>query len=218
MRSIVALLFLASAALLPGSQRDEVQGIEARSEDSAYDLQCAYTARRDAPDLSPNQADFEWDHYEECARIDENGQLRVAPSHLRRMVLSDGFGDLLIEGSGWYYLTPEGRSLQVVIVDFGPDPWSEGLTRGWQDGGVVYFDRDFRPVTGIRYDFGWPYREGRALVCQGCEIVGPDRDHPRIAGGRWAFIDRFGVEFEEAELSDEQVRVLQRCQELGCLR
>ncbi len=61
----------------------------------AYDLRCGYTARADAPNRSANQLDYDWDNYEQCARSEPDGRMKIAPAHLERVRIEDG-----LEASG----------------------------------------------------------------------------------------------------------------------
>jgi len=43
------------------------------------------------------------------------------------------------------------------------------------------------------YDFGWPFQDGVAEVCNGCRRGTPDADgHTPMEGGEWFRIDRAG--------------------------
>jgi hypothetical protein len=91
--------------------------------------------------------------------------------------------------------------LQVLTFDNGADYFSEGLTRSLVGGKIAYFDRSFHQVISPKYDWGWPFEAGRALVCLGCSPTGFEKDgHSSVDGGKWGFIDKSGKEVVRVKL------------------
>jgi len=129
-----------------------------------------------------------------------DGESHITPEQLAAIDFgSDDYASLWVDGE-WYYVRPDGTSMPVIAWDNGPDPFSEGLARTRRDGKIGYFDESFEMVIPPKYDFGWPFEDGRARVCLGC---GPEADpdgehaadeHTAIVGGLWGYIDRDGVE------------------------
>lgn len=144
-----------------------------------------------------------------CAGIDPDGRPRIAPRHLAAAQYDDGLAGLLIAGD-WYYVRPDGASLRVVTYDNGPDYWAEGLVRVRRDGKIAYADRDFEVVIPPRYDWGWPFEDGRALVRSGCRQGDPVGEHRPVVGGRWGYIDRSGQEVVPVRLSRSEALELAR--------
>ncbi|NEV64594.1 WG repeat-containing protein [Thiorhodococcus minor] len=93
----------------------------------------------------------------------------------------------------------------MATLDNGPDPFAEGLVRSRRAGRILYVDVHFREVIGPRYDWGWPFAQGRALVCRGCRPL-QDGEHSRVSGGRWGWIDRQGREVVPVQLREAQAR------------
>lgn len=126
-------------------------------------------------------------------RSSGRASLQISGKHLAQMsYTTKGLATALIQGR-WYYVKPNGDLLQVITFDNGADYFSEGLTRSQVHGKVAYFDAKFREVILPRYDWGWPFETGRALVCIGCITSKPDDDgHYSVDGGRWGFIDKSG--------------------------
>jgi hypothetical protein len=110
--------------------------------------------------------------------------LRISDEHLAKMsYTTGGLASALIDGH-WYYVRPNGDLLQVVTFDNGADYFSEGLTRSVVRGKVAYFDGNFRRVIPPKFDWGWPFEAGRALVCMGCKPTKRDEDgHGSMDGG-----------------------------------
>lgn len=86
-----------------------------------------------------------------------------------------------------------------------PDDYAEGLTRSVVNGRVTYYDRNFRQVNAPRYDWGWPFHKGRALVCADCKADPPDTDGQRaVSGGLWGYINGKGKEVVPVEYSQQE--------------
>jgi hypothetical protein len=162
---------------------------------SEYSLACVYV------DNSPTG---ELESHAECATR-ASGALRVSEDHLARMSYINGLASVVIDRH-WYYVMRNGRSLAVLTYDNGPDGFSEGLTRSPVGDKVAYFDSTFRQVIGPKYDWGWPFEGGRALVCIGCKLGKPDHEgHAALSGGLWGYVDRSGKEIVPVKLSQEEV-------------
>ncbi|MCY1454268.1 hypothetical protein D9M71_713200 [compost metagenome] len=69
----------------------------------------------------------------------------------------------------------------------------EGLLRGRVGERIAYFDAALAQAVPGTYDFGWPFSDGIAQVCNGCRRGTPDGDgHTPMEGGEWFHIDRQG--------------------------
>jgi hypothetical protein len=141
-----------------------------------------------------------------CAR--RGGQRLVFSAQTLRSA-SYEHGLAAIAVGTWYYLKRDGRSLQVVTYDNGPDTFSEGLVRSVVDGKLAYFDHSFRQVIAPRYDWGWPFEQGRALVCRGCTVQQAG-EHSMMVGGTWGYIDRAGVEVVPVTLDQDAAMAMSR--------
>jgi len=160
-----------------------------------FPLDCIYVA--DSPEA-------ELKSYPNCAARTGAG-LRIAPGHLRRMAFfKSGLASAVIDNH-WYYLKPNGDSLLVLTYDNDADDFSEGLTRSLVRNRVAYFDRDFHQIIPPTYDWGWPFKDGRALVCLGCKLDAPDSEgHQPLVGGKWGFIDKRGHEVVPVTLTQAE--------------
>ena len=154
---------------------------------SGEDPDCWYTPWPTTENPAPEMAQAEG-----CLVL-EVGHPVLAPAHRERIALEDQGIGWLVAGRQFYYTRADGSLLPVLTYDNGPDPWSEGLTRAWVEGKVAYYDRAFQQVIAPEYDWGWPFKDGRARVCRGCVLEAPDGDgHRAVTGGEWRFIDRSG--------------------------
>ena len=105
-----------------------------------------------------------------------------------------GLATVLVDGRH-YYVKRDGTMLQVVTSDNWADDFSQGLVRSREKGKVSYHDRRFRRIIAPVYDWGFPFRNGRALVCRGCTVQQPDAEgHSAVTDGVWGYIDMKGSE------------------------
>lgn len=130
----------------------------------------------------------------DCA-VQKEGRIQISQAALSKMSFSaDGLAQAFIEHR-WYYTKMDGTTLPVITYDNGADDFSEGLVRSRVAGKIAYFDTGFKQVIPANYDWGWPFDDGKALVCIGCVESAPDSDgHTTMKGGRWGYIDRNGRE------------------------
>jgi len=151
----------------------------ARPEPGPADLPCTYW---------PSGGDME--SFPHCAQLDGNGTPRVAPEHLRRLIYDrHGLATILI--GQWYVVRRNGVLAPVMIMDNGPESFSNGLARSPVGGKIGYIDRSLRLVIPARYDGAYPFAHGVAQVCFGCTVQS-DGEHSWYAGGTSACIDRRG--------------------------
>lgn len=151
----------------------------ARAEPESADRDCTYW---------PRGGDME--SFPHCARLDRSGNLRIAPEHLRRLIYDrHGLATILI--GQWYVVRRDGALAPVMIMDNGPEPFSNGLARSPVGGKIGYIDRSLKLVIPARYDGAYPFAHGVAQVCLGCTIQS-DGEHSWYAGGTSACIDRRG--------------------------
>ncbi|WP_421569895.1 WG repeat-containing protein [Stenotrophomonas sp. PD6] len=93
----------------------------------------------------------------------------------------------------FHYVTRQGRTQAVITWDNGPDYLEEGLLRGRVGPRIAYFNAALEQAVPGTFDFGWPFADGVAQVCNGCRPGTPDGDgHTPIEGGEWFDIDRHG--------------------------
>ena len=115
----------------------------------------------------------------------------------------------VLVGDQWYYVAPDGRTAPVIPFDNGADRFREGLARTRASGRIGYIDRSLRAAIPPRYDFAWPFENGRALVCMGCKPGEPDSDgHRAVIGGQWGYIDRDGRTVEPIRLTRDEALAL----------
>ena len=142
-----------------------------------------------------------------------NGELLISREDLNKMDFRrNGLAEVIVQDHGWYYVNRIGKSLSVITFDNGADYFAEGLTRSKIGGKISYFDRNFNQFIPPKYDWGWPFENGKALVCNGCRETPRDSDgHSRMIGGQWGYIDKKGKEIVPVTLTeDEALRRLKK--------
>lgn len=128
-----------------------------------------------------------------CARRGPDGALVFAPAAFEALAARrDEPAAIALEGT-FYYLSPAGVAVPVLPFDNGPDPFVEGLARTRQEGKVGFVDRALNVVVAPRWDFAFPFANGRAVVCDGCSFRALGDGHQEVVGGRWGVIDTSGA-------------------------
>jgi hypothetical protein len=129
-----------------------------------------------------------------CATLRRDGSLTVHHDHLDDLQFTDGLASILVD-TGWYYVTPAGRTAPVLTHDNGPDYFEGGLARTIRGRKVGFIDRTLTEVIPPTWDFASPFRGDFALVCEGCHShqIGDIGDpHYEMRGGVWGYINRSG--------------------------
>ncbi len=167
---------------------------------------CSYCAHRSKADPAPSVKE-----YKDCGTM-ADGQVVISKKHLKLMAFDDyGLATIFAKGQH-FYVKRNGSVLAVITFDNWADDYSEGLVRSRVDGKITYHDRSFKQVIAPKYDWGFPFRNGVALVCNGCKLGMPDGEgHTSVIGGVWGSIDRKGrevvpVRFTREEAEEKQAR------------
>jgi len=142
-------------------------------------------------------------HGEKWGYRDSDGRTVIAPQFEVALEFSaEGIAGV-VDSQGWAYIDPTGRVLvRPVVVDNGPDYFSEGLARFRAGGKVGFFNGKGKVVIQAKYAFARPFAEGLAAVCDSCKEI-REGEHTVVAGGKWGFIDTRGslvipLQFEDA--------------------
>jgi len=121
------------------------------------------------------------------------GTLALGAGALARLRFDENGLATLQAGRQYYYVRRDGTYLPVITYDNGPDYFAEGLVRARVDGRIGYYDTGLQPAFAARFDWGFPFRNGSAEVCNGCREGTPDAGgHTDIVGGTRLRIDRQG--------------------------
>ena len=137
-----------------------------------------------------------WNDFNPCTRVDSSGRRRVQAAHLHAPRFDRyGIAAVWMEGlKSFYYVRRNGHMVPVVAYDNGPDAFVEGRARTQVDGKIGYIDQWLRVVIPPRYDWGFPFERGKAVVCSGCAPKPDGGEHRIVEGGMWGAVDRNGRE------------------------
>ena len=93
---------------------------------------------------------------------------------------------------GLVYVDRQDRPvLRPFIYDNGPDFFQDGLARHVENGKMGFHDEALKVVIPARYDFAFPFRDGRAKVGMDC-VQYPVGEHSSVQCKSWEYIDRSG--------------------------
>ena len=137
-----------------------------------------------------------WNDFSPCTRVDSSGQRRVKAKYLRALSFNKhGVAAVWVKTvKGFYYVGRDGHMVPVITYDNGPDDFVEERARTQVNGKIGYIDRKLRLVIPRRYDWGFPFEGGKAVVCIGCKLKASGREHWLVEGGKWGAVDRNGHE------------------------
>jgi hypothetical protein len=97
----------------------------------------------------------------------------------------------------WYYVREDGRSMLTLTNSDGkPDRFREGLARTKINGKIGFFNKTLDIILKPVYDFAFPFYDGIAEICVGCQEI-YDGEQKILDGGKWKRIDRTGLVLEE---------------------
>ncbi len=163
--------------------------------------QCAYLSKP-----TKENKYSEWETYKNCASY-IGAILKINPEHIKRINYNaTGMATFWVDKQ-MFYLKTNGKYLPVVNYDNGADDFSEGLVRSLVDGKISYYNREFIQVIPAKYDWGWPFNHGRALVCSACSIeTEEDGEHKAVIGGLWGYINKKGIEIIPVKYSQTDIR------------
>ncbi len=145
-----------------------------------------------------------------CGSEKGDGTALIRPEHLAAIDFgADGLAVVRL-GEHFYYFRPDGRSARVPTYDNWADDFAEGLVRTVRavDGveKVGYLDGELAVVIAPRFDWGFPFAGGRAMVCNGCRAETTDGDeHSSVVGGLWGYVDKAGKEVVPIRFSFEEL-------------
>ena len=95
----------------------------------------------------------------------------------------------------YYYIHKNGKKMQTITYENGPDKFSDGLARTRVNGKIGFFNRNLEIVLKPLYDFAFPFHNGISEICTGCKEKEEDGTM-MLDGGTWKKIDRSGLIIE----------------------
>jgi hypothetical protein len=117
----------------------------------------------------------------------------------KEYIESLNFGDkelLITKIDGeFYYIHKNGKKMQTITHENGPDKFSDGLARTRVNGKIGFFNRNLEITLKPLYDFAFPFHNGISEICTGCKEKEEDGTM-MLDGGTWKKIDRSGLIIE----------------------
>jgi len=123
---------------------------------------------------------------------DRKGNVVIRPVYLSAYEFTKEGIAAVVDKSGWHYINRWGKTIaRPFIYDNGPDYFKEGLARIVSQKKIGFMDKWGRTVIKTRFQFAYPFREGRAVVGKDFRKVMMG-SHELMKGGKWGFIDKKG--------------------------
>lgn len=92
---------------------------------------------------------------------------------------------LIQDEQGWVYVNERGEAvLRPFIYDNGPDYFEEGLARFVAKGKMGFHDQSLKIWIPARYDFAFPFVDGKAKVGMDCKLI-PHGEHHSVHCQHW---------------------------------
>jgi hypothetical protein len=112
----------------------------------------------------------------------------------------NGLAGGTIERDGCFWVNRKGIVRRTHCFDNGPDYFVEGVARYiGDDEKFGFMDEKLQISIPAQFTFAFPFKNGRASVCNGCikQNVG---EHSSYSGGEWFVIDKRGRRADKPEL------------------
>ena len=153
---------------------------------SSHAAECVYAPKPSKdnpyPELSPQG---------ECGRLVNHDTFVLNREHFDNLYFSEhGLASIRYEGL-IFYVSRTGKITRTHYFDNGADYFVEGVARTISSKKFGYIDRQLNVVIKPEYDFAFPFKNGVAIVCNGCRPE-PDGEHKRVVGGKWGAINKSG--------------------------
>ena len=147
---------------------------------------CWYQAK---PTHKAQQSEFS--EHKNCAFLTETKQLSINPTQLKTIDFNrDNLAVIYFRGQ-FYYFSKQGRAMPAISYDNWADDFNDGLARTNLGGKIGYFNKNLKLVIPAQYDWGFPFKNGRAAVCMECRKE-PMGEHQKLSGGLWGVINLKG--------------------------
>ena len=95
----------------------------------------------------------------------------------------------------FYYINTSGKQITTLSYNGQADEFSDGLARTKVDGKIGFFNKNLEVILKPQYDFAFPFHNGTAEICMGCQEK-TEGDNSMLDGGTWKKIDRDGLVIE----------------------
>lgn len=123
---------------------------------------------------------------------DKKGKVIIKPQYEQAMEFTKSGVAFVVSKNKWICIDAKNKFLlESFLYDNGPDYISESLARFVEEGKMGFHNERCQKVIEAQYDFAYPFENGYALVCNGCESQ-PEGEHKRIVGGKYGILNKKG--------------------------
>lgn len=123
---------------------------------------------------------------------DKKGNVIIKPQYEHVMEFTKSGVAFVVSKNKWICIDAKNKFLlESFLYDNGPDYISESLARYVEEGKMGFHNERCQKVIEALYDFAYPFENGYALVCNGCELQ-PEGEHKRIVGGKYGILNKKG--------------------------
>jgi len=95
----------------------------------------------------------------------------------------------------FYYINQSGKKIATLNYNGQADEFSDGLARTKVHGKIGFFNKNLEIILKPQYDFAFPFHNGIAEICIGCQEKA-EGEESMLDGGTWKKIDRDGLVIE----------------------
>lgn len=125
-------------------------------------------------------------------RVKGHVAVAIAPRFHVALPFSETRVAAVVDDDGWAWINTKGEVLlRPHVVDNGPDPFRDGLSRFVHGARIGFMDTAANIVIEATFAYAEPFAKGYALVCADCIFVA-EGEHTRAEGTRWGVIDLNG--------------------------
>lgn len=123
---------------------------------------------------------------------DKKGKVIIQPQYEQTLEFTKAGVAFVVWNNKWVCIDQKNNVLlESFLYDNGPDYLSEKLARFVENGKMGFHNERCQKVIVATYDFVYPFENGHAIVCNGCELK-PEGEHKRIVGGLYGLINKKG--------------------------
>lgn len=171
---------------------------------TAQSLSCAFVPNQTKSNPYPELTQFK-----NCGQIDSTGNISLNKNTFKQVWFNkDGLADIRIH-NGIYYINKNAQLVRTHLFDNGPDYFKEGLARTIKNNKFGFINKKLTVVIKPEYDFAFPFVNGQAKVCNGCNLK-PVGEHKAVEGGQWGLIDKQGNVITKIKYSKKELESLKK--------
>lgn len=166
--------------------------------------ECAYQAKPSKDNVDP-----EFRSHGVCGEFFDEDTLLIYSKHLDKLDFSKSNLTSLYTDNGIFYVSKSGSVVRTFFFDNGADYFKEGLVRMVKGKKFGFMNKELKVVIAPQYDFAFPFKNGKSIVCNGCEQKKDEQgEHSRMVGGKWGIINKQGnvlvpVEYDSKEVYEK---------------